>query len=86
MSDVSPARERALEICREVRLRDAFVHEVADKVLEESSLPAEEASFARLLAYGTVATTPVLDELIDRNLNSPRDVKADVRDALRISA
>lgn len=86
MSDASPARERALEICREVRLRDAFVHEVADKVLEESSLSAEEASFARLLAYGTVATIPVLDELIDRNLNSPRDVKADVRDALRISA
>lgn len=82
----SPARIAALEACRIVREREAYAQEVIQSTIDRSGLSAEDRSFATLLVLGVVSTLGTLDELIDRSLRSPKDVKPDVRDALRISA
>lgn len=83
---VTPARQLALELTREVRMRDAYLRELVGVARDRSELPAAEFDFAQVLAFGVVMCRGTLDEAIDRSLSSPRDVKAKVRDALRISA
>lgn len=82
----SPARLAALEACMIVRERDAYAQEVIAATIDRSALSAEDRAFATLLVLGVSSTWGTLDELIDRSLRSPKDIKADVRDALRISA
>lgn len=82
----TPARVLALELTRSVRLRDAYVRELVDTRRQDSSFSAEEFAFAQVLAFGVVMCSGTLDELIDRNLASPHDIKPKVRDALRISS
>lgn len=86
VAQASPARAAALEACRTVRERDAYAHEVIQATIDRSSLSPEDRAFATLLTLGVAATWGTLDELVDRSLRSPDDVKDDVRDALRISA
>ena len=86
-SRLSPARSAACTIGREVRERDAFVSEVIPGVLAQmKDISQEDSAFATKLARGVTATVGTLDEFIDRNLNSPDDIQANVRDALRVSA
>ncbi len=86
-SKLSPARIAACTIGREVRERDAFVSEVIPGVLAQmDGISQEDSAFATKIARGVTATVGTLDEFIDRNLNSPDDIQADVRDALRVSA
>lgn len=84
-SRLSPARRIALDVGSEVRSRKAFAREILDSALREEKLDKEERAFATVLVMGVVSTMGTLDEVIDRALSSPSDIKDDVRDALRIS-
>ncbi|MBQ9021707.1 MAG: antitermination protein NusB [Eggerthellaceae bacterium] len=85
MSRLSPARVTALRVTTAARERDAFVGEVLDGQLSRGSLSPEDRAFARTLSLGVATTWGTLDEAIDKYLHTPNDIKADVRDALRIS-
>ena len=84
-SKASPARLAALDVVRAVRERDAFAQDVIGTRIDRSDLSSEDRAFATKLALGVVSATGTLDEIIDRALNAPSDVKPDVRDALRVS-
>ena len=84
---LSPARKAACAIGRVVRERNAYVAEVTPAVLSRfEGMSASDAAFATKLARGVTATVGTLDEFIDRNMKSPTDIDADVRDAMRVSA
>lgn len=85
-SEATPARKAAFELLRSVREQETFLSRIAPRVLGSYSLDASDAAFARLLAQGALSLQVTLDTLIDRVLRSPRDIKVDVRDALRLSA
>ena len=87
---VSPARLMALAVTQEVRLCDAFAHNVLEARLREAreqgqALSPEDRGFATTLVLGVVQTRGTLDEVINRALDNPNDIKPNVRDALRIS-
>ena len=63
----------------------AFAQDVIGTRIDRSDLSSEDRAFATKLALGVVSATGTLDEIIDRALIAPRDVKPDVRDALRVS-
>ncbi len=84
-SKASPARLAALEVVRTVRERDAYAQDILATVVDSSNLPLEERSFATKLALGVVSSQGTLDEVLNRALNKPTDIKANVRDAMRIS-
>ena len=76
-----------LKAVAQVRIRESYVSNAIDAIVRNAGgVSREDRAFAELLATGVVATRGTLDEIIDRNLNSPRDIQPDVRDALRISA
>lgn len=81
----SPARLAALEVVRIARERDAFAQELISKHIDKSSMSREDRAFATLLVLGVVSSRGALDDVLNRCMNSPRDVKDDVRDALQIS-
>lgn len=84
---LSPGRKAACEIGRIVREREAFVADVTPSVLAKyEGISAEDAAFATKIARGVTATLGTLDEFINRNMKSPDDIEADVRDAMRVSA
>ncbi len=83
---LTQARKLALNITRDVRLRDAYVRELIDTKRKNTELPPSEFNFAQVLCFGVVMCRGTLDEFINRNLNKPSDIKQKVRDALRISA
>lgn len=85
-SKASPARLAALYVGRTAREREAFVHELISKHIDGAAMSPEDRAFATRLALGVASTRGTLDEVIDRALRSPDDVRPDVRDALRISA
>lgn len=85
MSNLSPARKLALEVGAAARERDAFAADILDAKLGSSGLSHEDRAFARVLCLGVASTWGTLDEIIDRCLRSPDDIRANVRDALRIS-
>lgn len=84
-NDASPARLAALFVTRSVRLRGAFTQELIQTHIDTSSMSSQDRAFATLLSLGVASTYGMLDDVINRALASPRDVKPDVRDALRIS-
>ena len=84
-SGPSPARSLALQVLRSLREREAFAQEVIERLIDRSTLPQEERSFATLLVLGVVSYRGTLDEIIDRCLQSPEDIRPNVRDALQIS-
>lgn len=81
----SPGRLGALYATQQVRRRKAFAQEVIEATIDRSTLDKQDRAFATLLTLGVVSTSGALDEVINRCLASPRDIKPDVRDALRIS-
>lgn len=83
----SPARLFALAVTQEVRLRDAFAHNVIEARINEYDydLSPEDRAFATNLVLGVVQTRGTLDEVINMALDNPMDIKPNVRDALRIS-
>lgn len=85
-SSATPARKAAFELVRRVREQEVYLTSIAERVLEPFALDPSNKAFARLIAQGALSLQTTLDTLIDRSLRSPRDIKADVRDALRISA
>ena len=84
-STLSPARTAARDIVAAMRIREAFAHELIDARLDTMRLTPEDRAFATLLALGVASTSGTLDEVIDRVLDKPGDVKPDVRDCLRLS-
>ena len=85
-SRATPARLAALEVLRLQRERDAYAHELIASRIDGSDLSTPDRAFATRLVLGVVSCQGTLDEVLDRSMNSPDDVKPDVRDALRISA
>ena len=83
--EASPGRLAALYATQQVRRRKAFAQEVIESTIDKSTLSQQDRAFATLLTLGVVSTLGSLDEVINRCLASPRDIKPDVRDALRIS-
>ncbi|WP_283170383.1 RsmB/NOP family class I SAM-dependent RNA methyltransferase [Curtanaerobium respiraculi] len=86
MSRTTNARRLACEVGAACRERSAFAGDVLDAKLEEISISPQDAAFARVLSLGVAATRGTLDEVLNRCMNSPSDVRAYVRDALRVSA
>lgn len=86
ISSATPARKAALELVRHVREHEVYLSSVAEGLLEPYALDPSDKAFARLIAQGAISLQTTLDALIDRSLRSPRDIKPNVRDALRISA
>lgn len=85
-SKASPARLFARKVTADVRKRDAYARELLDAQRATSGLSREDFDFAQVLVFGVVMCAGTLDEFVDRNLNSPKDIKPKVRDCLRISA
>ena len=81
----SPGRLGALYATHQVRRRHAFAQEIIEASIDTSRLSQEDRAFATLLTLGVVSTSGTLDDVIDRCIASPRDIKPDVRDAIRIS-
>lgn len=84
-NDASPGRLGALYATNQVRRRKAYAQEVIEATIDRSTLTAQDRAFATLLTLGVVSTSGALDEVINRCIASPKDIKNDVRDALRIS-
>lgn len=83
--EASPGRLAALYATQQVRRRKAYAQEVIEATIDKSTISAQDRAFATLLTLGVVSSLGSLDEVINRCLASPRDIKPDVRDALRIS-
>ena len=82
----TPARLLACELCAQARVRDAYLRELVDARRATTELAKADFDFAQVLAFGVTMCSGTLDELIDRNVDSPHDIGAKLRDALRISA
>jgi 16S rRNA (cytosine967-C5)-methyltransferase len=83
---IAPARRAALQVLKRVREREAFGPETLDAVLTASGLSRADLALATRLTYGTLQTSGVLDEAIDRLVSKPSAVEPRVRDALRLAA
>lgn len=83
---VAPARRAALKVLGRVREREAFGPETLDAVLTASGLAQADLALATRLTYGTLQTSGVLDEALDRFIERPKDVEPRVRDAMRLAA
>lgn len=83
--EASPARLAALYVTREVRRREAYAQQIIEREIDNSNMSAVDRAFATLLVLGVVSTQGTLDDIINRALANPRDIKPDVRDPLRIS-
>lgn len=84
-SKASRARLLAYECVREIRIRKAFAHEMIEKLIDSSRMEAADKAFAAKLVLGVVSMRGSLDSILDRALNTPEDVNAELRDALVIS-
>lgn len=83
---VAPARRAVLKVLGRVREREAFGPETLDAVLTASGLGHADLALATRLTYGTLQTSGVLDEALDRFVERPKDVEPRVRDAMRLAA
>lgn len=84
-SSATPARKLAYDVLGYIRTNSVFLEQAWRACSKHVSLVPAERGFARLLATMVVSHKGALDALIDRVLNDPSDIQADVRDALRIS-
>lgn len=85
MPKLSGARQLAVQVNRQARERQAYTADVLDAQLAKCTLLHDDRAFARVLCLGVAATVGTLDDIINRCLRSPRDIRDNVRDALRIS-
>ncbi len=81
----SPARVAAHDALTEVRERRAFAQDVIAHGIDVSHMKPEDRAFATTIVLGVVSARGLLDEVIDKFLEDPRDISPSVRDALRIS-
>lgn len=81
----SAGRSAALAIVAAARERQAYTRDLIEPMLRGRRLSREDRAFATMLALGVAASSGTLDEVIDRALDNPHDVKPNVRDALRLS-
>ena len=81
----TPARTFAYEVLKTIQERSLFLSDVFNDIAKTKELSVEDKAFARLLCVGVISTEGVLDDLINKVLSSPKDIKNDVRIALRIS-
>ena len=83
--EASPGRLAALYATQQVRLRGAYAQEVIEASVDTAKISPEDRAFATLLTLGVVSSLGALDNVLNRALASPRDIQANVRDAMRIS-
>lgn len=83
--EASPGRLAALYATQQVRRRQAYAQEIIEATIDRSNISQQDRAFATLLTLGVVSSLGALDDVINRCLASPRDIKPDVRDAMRIS-
>jgi 16S rRNA (cytosine967-C5)-methyltransferase len=83
---IAPARRAALKVLKRVREREAFGPETLDAVLTASGLSQADLALATRLTYGTLQTSGVLDEAIDRLVAKSSGIEPRVRDALRLAS
>ncbi|MDO8916006.1 MAG: transcription antitermination factor NusB [Coriobacteriia bacterium] len=83
---IAPARRAALQVLKRVREREAFGPETLDAVLTASGLSRADLALATRLTYGTLQTSGVLDEAIDRLATKSSGIEPRVRDAMRLAA
>lgn len=81
----TPARICAFETLKLSQRMSYYISKAFDQTVGSYTLKPEERAFARLLSVGVASTVGILDDLINRVLSSPRDIKHDVRLALRVS-
>ncbi len=85
-TQLTQGRKLALEITHIVRKRNAYAREIINSKRESVQIPESEFAFAQVLSFGVVMCKGTLDEFINRSLRRLRDLKPNMRDALRISA
>lgn len=85
-SRVSIARQAAYACLKQIRCRNAFADDVIGKIIDGSDMDLRDRAFATKLVLGVVSTQGILDETLNMCMGSPKDVRPDLRDALRISA
>ena len=84
-TQATPARICAFETLSRAEEASLYISKAFEQTVASRHLQQEEKAFARLLSVGVVSTVGVLDDLINRVLSSPNDIKNNVRIALRIS-
>jgi 16S rRNA (cytosine967-C5)-methyltransferase len=82
---VTYSRICAYDALSKVNKRDAFARDVIEKSINKAKLAEADRAFATRLVLGCVQMQGTLDYVINRALKSPKDVRPNVRDALRIS-
>lgn len=82
----SPARLAALDALSQVRERNAFAQDVIARTIDVSHMKPEDRAFATRLVLGVTSSWGILDEVINKFLDDPRDISPSVRDAMRLSA
>ncbi len=81
----TPARIAALEAVAQCRVRKSFAQDAIARDIDNSSMSEEDRAFAATLVLGVVKTRGILDEVLNRCMDSPHDISSSVRDALCIS-
>lgn len=85
MATVAPARSVALAILSRARRRGAYARELLRSAPEMTRLSLKGRGLTSRLVLGTMATSGMLDSILDGYLKKPRSLEPRVRDALRIS-
>lgn len=86
MTDLTRAREVALNILLELEETGAYARDGLDASPELHELSRRDAGFATRLVLGVVGSYGCLDELIDTYCDKPGRMNGRIREALRISA
>lgn len=81
---LSAARLAAYEALERIDARGAFAQDAVAAVIDGSPMGEADRAFATRLVLGVVSMGGAVDAVLDRCLRSPRDVRANVRRALRV--
>lgn len=84
-SKATEARITAYECLSHIRKHDSFASEIVSSRITPSKMASRDKAFATRLVLGVVSFKGTLDHVLDGCMNSPKDVKPDIRDVLRIS-
>lgn len=80
------SRRLAYDALDKMRSDRIFANAAIEEIIDSSSIDKRDKNFAATLVLGVTTHRGTLDAVLDKCLNSPKDVKEDVRMALRISA
>lgn len=84
-SKATEARVKAYECLSHIRKHDSFASEIIASRITTSKMSERDRAFATRLVMGVVSFKGTLDHVLNGCMNSPKDVKPDIRDVLRIS-